>query len=139
MPSPFFARIKRDCLAIAAHIPAGKVTTFSSVGKHLDVPPRHVAYVLATLTPEELAAYPWWRVVGEGGALGKTKFGEDGISQAEFLRNDGLTVEGLQLLNFEHCYVESLNLGSPIVQQTRPNDAPGTLKRKIKQTLALTL
>jgi methylated-DNA-protein-cysteine methyltransferase related protein len=124
MASLFFARIKRDCLAIAAHIPAGKVTTFTCLGKHLDVPPRHVAYVLATLTEDELRDCPWWRVVGNDGQLGNIKLGEHGVSQAEFLEDEGVRIEGLQVLSFEQYFVETLSLGSVIGQQTRPVDAP---------------
>ncbi len=124
MASAFFTRIKRDCLAIASVIPAGKVSTFSILGKHLDVPPRHVAYVLATLTDAELTTAPWWRLVGDGGKLGKVRLGEHGISQAEFLENEGVRVERLQVLGFElHC-VNTLQLGSGIGQQTRPTNAP---------------
>jgi methylated-DNA-protein-cysteine methyltransferase related protein len=124
MASPFFARIKRDCLAITAHIPSGKVTTFVCMGKYLDVPPRHVAYVLATLTEDELRDCPWWRVVGNDGHLGKPKLGEHGISQAEFLDNEGVQVEDLRVIHFEQHCVETLSLNSGIAQKTRPVDAP---------------
>jgi methylated-DNA-protein-cysteine methyltransferase related protein len=129
MASPFFARIKRDCLAIAACIPTGKVSTFTCLGKHLDVPPRHVAYVLATLAEDELRDYPWWRVVGEGGKLGKIKLGEQGVSQAEFLEDEGVHVEALQIIHFEQHCVETLSLGSGVGQQTRPADAPKSQHR----------
>jgi methylated-DNA-protein-cysteine methyltransferase related protein len=129
LASTFFARIKRDCLAIAAHIPKGKVTTFACLGKHLDVPPRHVAYVLATLTEDELRDCHWWRVVGNDGQLGKIKLREHGVSQADFLENEGVHVDALQVTHFEQHFVRTLTLNSGIAQQTRPVDAPKCLSK----------
>jgi alkylated DNA nucleotide flippase Atl1 len=37
------------------------------VGAHLDVAPRHVAYLIATLSDEEAAKTPWWRAVSAAG------------------------------------------------------------------------
>lgn len=47
--SPFFARIKADVLAIARSVPAGQAITYADIGQHLDVMPRHVAYILKML------------------------------------------------------------------------------------------
>jgi hypothetical protein len=47
--SPFFARIRRDVLAIARAVPPGQAVTYADIGAHLDVMPRHVAYILRTL------------------------------------------------------------------------------------------
>jgi methylated-DNA-protein-cysteine methyltransferase related protein len=78
--SPFYTRIKGDVLAIVSAIPKGKVCTFSSIGEHLDVVPRHVAYILSTLEPLETLQYPWHRVVGNDGNLGKPKSADTGKS-----------------------------------------------------------
>ena len=68
--SPFFARIKADVLTIVASIPEGGVVTFRDIGAHLDVMPRHVAYILKMLDAEERAAFPADRVVAKAeGAL----------------------------------------------------------------------
>lgn len=61
--SPFFARIKADVLMIVASIPEGQVVTFRDIGAHLDVMPRHVAYILKRLDAEERATFPAERVV----------------------------------------------------------------------------
>lgn len=53
--SESFARIKADVLAIARAIPPGRLTSFWAIGSHLDGAPRHVAYILATLTLDEAA------------------------------------------------------------------------------------
>ncbi|WPB86228.1 hypothetical protein [Sediminicoccus rosea] len=63
--SPFFARIKADVLTIVASIPEGGVVTFRDIGAHLDVMPRHVAYILKMLDAEERAAFPAGRVVAK--------------------------------------------------------------------------
>jgi hypothetical protein len=47
--SAFFARIRRDVLAIARAVPPGQAVTHADIGGHLDVMPRHVAYILKML------------------------------------------------------------------------------------------
>ena len=47
--SPAFARIKSDVLAIVAAIPEGQVASAADLGRQIDVPARHVAYILTTL------------------------------------------------------------------------------------------
>ena len=63
--SPLFARIKADMLTIAASIPEGGVVTFRDIGAHLDVMPRHVAYILKKLDAEKRATFPAERVVAK--------------------------------------------------------------------------
>ena len=90
--SPAYARIKGQVLAITAAIPVGRVTSFRAIGDYLDVVPRHVAYILATLTPEEQLRVPWQRVVSDTGKLGRAKLDALGQSQADLLRAEGVTV-----------------------------------------------
>jgi methylated-DNA-protein-cysteine methyltransferase related protein len=63
--SPHFARIKREVLEIVAAIPPGRVATYKDIGDSLDVMPRHVAYILATLDPVDRAHIPWQRVISD--------------------------------------------------------------------------
>ncbi|MBY0339477.1 MAG: MGMT family protein, partial [Acetobacteraceae bacterium] len=67
--SPFFARIRRDVLAIVAAIPEGRLVTFAAIGAHLDVAPRHAAYILAMLDGPERDAVPWHRAVAADGVV----------------------------------------------------------------------
>ena len=90
--SAAYIRIKADVLRIVKAIPVGRVATFADIGCHLDVMPRHVAYILAMLSDEEKARYPWHRVVADKGRLGKPKSNSFGISQADLLRSEGLAV-----------------------------------------------
>jgi methylated-DNA-protein-cysteine methyltransferase related protein len=123
--SPFYARIKGDVLAIVSAIPKGKVCTFSSIGEHLDVVPRHIAYILSTLEPLEKVQYPWHRVVGNDGNLGKPKSADTGESQAVLLGLDGiLVVENSIAPSFAERFVDCARLKSGVKKQNRPIDAP---------------
>jgi methylated-DNA-protein-cysteine methyltransferase related protein len=118
--SAAFARIKADVLRIVQAIPAGKVLAFADIGRHLDVAPRHVAYILTMLPDAEKALIPWHRVVGESGALGKPKFDADGVSQAELLRAEGHVLEdGGALLDMPRVTVALAKLKSGVPRQTR--------------------
>jgi methylated-DNA-protein-cysteine methyltransferase-like protein len=87
--SSAYARIKSDVLAIVAALPPGRLASAADVGRQIDVPARHVAYILTTLHEDERAMTPWWRVVADGGAIGRHKRREDQIAG---LRRDGVTV-----------------------------------------------
>lgn len=89
--SAAFIRIKAEVLAIVRGIPAGRVCTYADIGRHLEVMPRHVAYILATLTDEERDDVPWHRVVAESGALNRTKNGR-GEEQRALLVAEGVVV-----------------------------------------------
>lgn len=103
--SKAFIGIKRDVLLIVAALPPGTVTTFASIGEYLSVVPRHVAYILATLTSEEQRSVPWQRVVGEGGKLGKAKADKLGRSQEELLLGEGVGVAAGKVLGFSSRFV----------------------------------
>ena len=90
--SAAYARIKADILRIVEAIPDGRIATFGDIGRHLDVMPRHVAYILTMLSDEEKARVPWHRVVADKGKLGKPKFNGFGISQADLLASEGVEV-----------------------------------------------
>jgi methylated-DNA-protein-cysteine methyltransferase-like protein len=92
--SPAFARIRAQVLQVVAAIPAGRLCTFQSIGAHLDVAPRHVAYILAQLDPAAKLAHPWHRVVAGDGGLGTVKHAPDGRTQAELLAAEGVAVQG---------------------------------------------
>lgn len=90
--SPAFARIKSEVMAVARAVPPGRVTTFAAIAQFLDVSARQVAYLLAMRNDEAREAAPWYRVVGEGGALGRPKRNGFGESQAELLAAEGVDV-----------------------------------------------
>lgn len=126
MPSsPFFARIREQVLQLTAAVPEGRVCTFQSVGEHLDVMPRHVAYILSQLEDNEKFAYPWYRVISGDGSLGSPKTNPDGTSQGDLLRAEGILVSGNRIAtSFGLVFVPAGQLPSGLPKQTRPPDAP---------------
>jgi methylated-DNA-protein-cysteine methyltransferase-like protein len=89
--SEAFARIKHDILALVREVPIGRVTTYGTLGRSLDVMPRHVAYILAMLADDERAAVPWHRVVSDAGTINLSKHGR-GQEQRMRLRAEGVSV-----------------------------------------------
>ena len=128
--SAAFIRIKADILKIVAAIPARKLCSFRSIGEHLDVMPRHVAYILAQLSDEEKTLYPWYRVVSDGGKLGAPKFGVGGISQVELLRDEGIIVSNSCVTAFEEYFIPAAKLKSDVKKQLRPVDRSHTKRTK---------
>ncbi len=123
--SPAFTRIKHDIVALVRAIPAGRVTTFRSIGEHLDVIPRQVAYIVAMLDPAEKMSVPWQRVVSEGGSLGTLKRHADGRTQAELLDDEGHVVSGNRIaLSFERAFIAAAALTSAVPTQARSAAAP---------------
>jgi methylated-DNA-protein-cysteine methyltransferase related protein len=122
--SPFFARIKADVLQIIAAVPEGRVVSFTDVGQHLDVVPRHIAYILATLEDDQKMILPWYRAVAEGGKLGTPKFAPDGTAQEALLRHEGWSIRKSELVNFEDGRIGVSELGSGVPKQHRPKNAP---------------
>ena len=125
MGSPFYARIKADVLKIVAAVPEGRVASFADIGAHLDVPPRHVAYILAMLSDIEKTTLPWHRAVGADGALGVPKAGADGTPQRALLEAEGAAfdAEGC-IADVAARRVEIAVLAHGVPRQTRPADAP---------------
>ena len=84
--------MKSQVLAILAAIPEGRVTTYGTIGRHLHVTARQVAFVLARLTVEESERLPWFRVVAANGVVSSTKLGAVGRRQIARLRAEGVAV-----------------------------------------------
>jgi methylated-DNA-protein-cysteine methyltransferase related protein len=87
--SAAYARIKTDVVAIVVKIPAGRVVTHGAISRHLKVFARHVAYILATLDAGERETVPWWRVVADGGAVGRHQRRDDQMLR---LKREGCAV-----------------------------------------------
>jgi methylated-DNA-protein-cysteine methyltransferase-like protein len=89
--SPHFIRIKGQVLELTRSIPVGRVTAFRDLGDYLEVVPRPVAWILATLSDEEGEVVPWHRVVGEGGMVPKRR-ARPGPGQVELITMEGVSV-----------------------------------------------
>lgn len=138
MPSsPFFARIREHVLQLTAAVPEGSICTFQSIGEHLDVMPRHVAYILSQLDDHEKFVYPWHRVVGGDGSLGSPKRNPDGTSQADLLQAEGLLVSRNRVASpFASVFVAAGQLPSGLPRQTRPAEAPLAKDKRSRSTRA---
>lgn len=118
MASPFFARIKADVLRIMASVPAGRVAVLAEIGAHLDVPPRHVAYILATLPDAEKAMLTWHRAVGPEGMAPAP--GQQALLAAEgaVFDEDGC------LADFAARRIDVTGLPHGVPPRSRPANAP---------------
>lgn len=124
--SPFFARIQRDVLAIIASVPEGRLVTFAEVGAHLDVMPRHVAYLLAMLDGPERDLIPWHRAVAADGRVERAA--QRAALEAE---GHGFDPDG-RVSGFLSRVVAVATLPHGVAPQKRPADAPVATKRKRK-------
>jgi methylated-DNA-protein-cysteine methyltransferase related protein len=134
MGSPFFARIKADVLRIVASVPAGRVVSFADLGAHLDVMPRHIAYILAQLPEIEKATLPWHRAVAADGRLGVPKADADGTPQRALLAAEGAAFDpDGRITDFVARRVELAALAHGVPRQARPADAPAAPSRKARR------
>ncbi len=117
--SAAFARIKRDVLAMTCAVPEGHVSTFVSLAGHIDVMPRHVAYILATLADGERDVVPWHRIVAERGKLHGVSPAKT-TEQIERLAEEGCTVLRGTLVGSSQRFVPAEALASGVPRQRRP-------------------
>jgi methylated-DNA-protein-cysteine methyltransferase-like protein len=123
--SPFFARIRADVLAITRAVPRGELVSFVDVGHHLDVVPRHVAYILANLGSADEAAVPWHRAVPADGWLKTPKADHAGRTQAALLEAEGVILDhDRRIVNLAARLRPVRDLPHGVPQQQRPVDAP---------------
>jgi methylated-DNA-protein-cysteine methyltransferase related protein len=126
-PSAAYARIKSDIYTIACAIPAGRVTTFAAIGAFLDVVPRQVAYLLALRNDAERESTPWYRVVSDGGVLGKPKYDALERTQSELLAAEGITVlSGKVIDDFARCFFAPTVKNTGVVPTRRGDPAAMT-------------
>ena len=127
--SPAFIRIKADVLKIVAAIPKGRLCTFRAIAEHLDVMPRHVAYILTMLSDEEKSTLPWYRVVADDGGLGAAKFSADGRHQSALLVDEGIAASTQTITaGFERALIDVGSLKSGVAKQSLPTDIANTAR-----------
>lgn len=130
--SPAFSRIKSLVLQLTSAIPFGKVATYRSIGDHLEVPSRHVAYILATLSADEEDIVPWYRVVSENGKINLASMDRHGHRQAELLQAEGITISGNAIDKIEDFLFEISESSTGIPYQPRPLISKTISSRKKK-------
>jgi methylated-DNA-protein-cysteine methyltransferase related protein len=117
--SAAFIKIKNQVLTITRSIPTGRICTYGSIGYHLDVMPRHVAYILTMLSPEEKDGIPWQRVVADGGAISSPKTNK-AVEQIEYLAREGIEVnKAKKVIDFEAVFIAAADFDSGIERQYR--------------------
>jgi DNA transformation protein and related proteins len=117
--SPAFARIERDALRLAAQIPRGRVCTFAELGRVIDVPARHIAYIVSRLDEAARKAAPIHRLVGEAGALQK----KVAVEQAAALQAEGIATANATVQDFALCaftFSNSTTKTAKVERTTRP-------------------
>jgi methylated-DNA-protein-cysteine methyltransferase related protein len=121
--SPFYQRIKGDVLTICRLIPVGRVTSFADIGRHLDVVPRHIAYILSQLASLERETVPWHRVVAANGTASSA-------AQLSLLNDENVALEGNQVPADSPAWINLTDLSDMIPPQQRPANAPITKSRR---------
>jgi methylated-DNA-protein-cysteine methyltransferase-like protein len=121
--SPFFARIQRDVLAIIASVPQGRLVTFADVGAHLDVMPRHVAWLMAMLDGPERDPIPWHRAVAADGRVEREAQRVALEAEGHAFDPDG------RVSGFLSRLVAVAALPDGVAPQKRPADAPVAARR----------
>jgi alkylated DNA nucleotide flippase Atl1 len=82
-------RLTRDVLSLVGGIPGGYVATHQQIATIVKAAPRHVATLLAGLDDDTRARLPWWRVVADGGAIGRHLLRDEQMTR---LRADGVVL-----------------------------------------------
>lgn len=94
-------RLKSKVLAVVSAIPHGRVTTYGTIGRHLKVTARQVAFVLSRITPEQSKKLPWFRVVAANGVIRTVKLGVVGRRQIARLRAEGVVAQRHKVEDFD--------------------------------------
>jgi alkylated DNA nucleotide flippase Atl1 len=100
---------RRRLLAAIARIPFGRVAGIGTVAVTASLDRRWVGSLLLQLTPEERAAYPWHRVVQDGGAVGRHPWRDEQVAR---LRAEGVPVAPVGIVQ-ELAERRVLDLESP--------------------------
>ncbi len=110
-----FQRIQRDVLRLCATIPPGRVCTYAELGAVIDVPARHVAYILSRLDTDTRMQYPLHRLVSPAGKLlGKAD------DAAQRLTREGLHVQDDAVQDFADKLFIPSAISAAVERTTRP-------------------
>lgn len=127
-----FANLRGALLRVVGRIPPGHVVEAAVLGERLNVPARHVAYILSQLAPEEADLVPWHRVVPRDGRFGAEKaLGERQRRQLGLLGQEGLAViaerGGLRVL--APAWVPDIDHGDVFWADLEPGESPPDRRR----------
>ncbi|MCB1277778.1 MGMT family protein [Prosthecobacter sp.] len=119
-----FAHIRAEVIRLVALIPSGKFTTYGSIAIHMNVIARHVATVLARLTPEESAALPWHRVVSADARLSPNMDAALSRKQRRLLKAEGLRVDKEGYIQNADAHFHSVGVRRNIRWSDTPPSVP---------------
>jgi methylated-DNA-protein-cysteine methyltransferase-like protein len=114
------AGAKAAILDLAQHIPAGRIATYAQFSLKLKVMVPQVAAVFAALSDVERARIPWWRIVADGGAIGRHPHRDE---QMQRLRDEGLLVSPAGIVQ-DMAAVRVADLSPPRPGTPAPHAAP---------------
>jgi methylated-DNA-protein-cysteine methyltransferase-like protein len=121
--------MQRRLAKALALVPAGRVTTYEALGKHLAATPRHAAQLIATLSGDDREHLPWHRVVAQGGAIGR---GQERAVQMARLAREGVPVSAAGIVQdmqrFAVIVFDDALLG-PVPPPVVPDAAPSSPSR----------
>lgn len=119
------ARLRKDLIALVERIPRGWVAAIGDVSRHLGAYQPHVVQLLASIGGEGEQDVPWWRVVADGGAVGRHPRRDEQISR---LKVDGLLVSGAGIVQ-EMVDRRIKDLAAPPSQAfAGPSGTPGEVR-----------
>jgi alkylated DNA nucleotide flippase Atl1 len=107
--SPTFQRIRKALLDLVNEIPFGKVVTVSSLSEALNIPPRHVAFILSGITPSEQILLPCYRIIPTKRDLGN----RNNRSQKLEAQSSKLLAEGIKLQDYRLVELNSTSDWQP--------------------------
>lgn len=112
--SKAFALIKQDVEKMVLSVPFGRITTFNSIGAWMTVQPRHVAWILKRLQPQEQDLIPWHRVVREQGQFSNTLTNYRGQTQTELLALEGIISRDHRVIEFDSLFLNAAKLSADV-------------------------
>lgn len=99
--SAAYANMRKALLNMIEEIPKGYVVEFATIAAALNIPSRHVAYIISQLKSEELELLAWHRVIPKSGDFGpKQKMTEKKLQQISKLHSEGAEFTGDRHIDF---------------------------------------
>lgn len=123
----FFERV----YLLVAHIPRGKVASYSQIAEMLDAPgaARTVGWALAALSPEQAQVIPWQRVINKAGRcsirhLRYTPADQQALLEAEGVEFDEHGYTDWQRFGWEGLNPEEVRTLLAAARSQRPTTTP---------------
>lgn len=113
-PSPAFQRIRAEVVRLVGTIPPGKFSTYGAIAVHMNVAPRHVAFIMARLTAEESRRLPWHRVVGAEARISPNMDAKLAREQRRRLQAEGLKVDTRGFIQNDDAHFHAMGPRRPI-------------------------